>query len=103
MGMPLGIRNNEYKDMPYTDYRELNFSNKPGWGIGGSNGCDAYGSDKSESPFGYNSVVGSTFRCTARDFARMGYLWLKNGRWGNRIGVAERVGFDYLSFFRDLG
>jgi CubicO group peptidase (beta-lactamase class C family) len=29
-------------------------------------------------------VVGSTFRCSARDFARLAYLWLNEGRWGNR-------------------
>jgi len=89
IGMPLGIRDNEYRDMPYTDHKELNFSDRPGWGIGGSGGCDAYGADKSDSPFDYNSVVGSTFRCTARDFARLGYLWLRKGRWGSRHLVSE--------------
>jgi CubicO group peptidase (beta-lactamase class C family) len=89
IGMPLGIRNNQYRDMPYTDDRELNFSDEPGWGVGGSKGCDAYGADKSESPFGYNSIVGSTFRCTARDFARLGYLWLNKGRWGNEQLVSR--------------
>ena len=58
-------------------------------GRGGSEGCDAYGADKSESPYGYNSIVGSTFRCTARDFARLGYLWLNKGRWGSRQLVPE--------------
>lgn len=82
MGMPLGIRNNQFRDMPYSDGRELNFADEPGWGQGGSTGCDAYGSDKSESPYGYNSIVGSTFRCSARDFARLGYLWLNKGKWG---------------------
>lgn len=89
IGMPLGIRNNQYRDMPYTDDRELNFSNNPGWGVGGSKGCDAYGADKSESPFGFNSIVGSTFRCTARDFARLGYLWLNRGQWGDEQLVSE--------------
>jgi len=89
IGMPRGIRDNQYRDMPYTDDRELNFSDEPGWGVGGSKGCDAYGADKSESPFGYNSIVGSTFRCTARDFARLGYLWLNKGRWGSQQLVSE--------------
>ena len=39
--------------------------------------------------FGYNSIVGSTFRCTARDFARLGYLWLNKGRWGSEQLVPE--------------
>jgi CubicO group peptidase (beta-lactamase class C family) len=81
IGMPIGIRDNQYRDMPYFDGRELNFATEPGWGRGGSTGCDAYGADGSESPYGYNSVVGSTFRCTARDFARLAYLWLNEGRW----------------------
>jgi CubicO group peptidase (beta-lactamase class C family) len=75
--------------MPYADGRELNFSEEPGWGIGGSQGCDAYGADMSASPFGYNSIVGSTFRCTARDFARLAYLWLNWGRWQDRQLVPE--------------
>jgi CubicO group peptidase (beta-lactamase class C family) len=89
IGMPIGIRDNPYRDMPYYDNKELNFSDEPGWGVGGSKGCDAYGADKSESPYGYNSIVGSTFRCTARDFARLGYLWLNKGRWGSRQLVSE--------------
>ena len=82
LGMPIGCRDNQFRDMPYADVRELNFAEQPGWGVGGSGGCDAYGADKSDSPYGYNSIVGSTFRCTARDFARLGYLWLNKGRWG---------------------
>ena len=89
IGMPIGIRDNGYRDMPYADNRELNFSNRPGWGVGGSAGCDAYGADKSESPFGFNSIVGSTFRCTARDFARLAYLWLNKGRWQDHQLVSE--------------
>ena len=90
IGMPIGIRNNGFRDMPYADNRELNFSDEPGWGVGGGEGCDSYGADKSDSPIGLNSVVGSTFRCTARDFARLGYLWLHKGRWGGRQLVPER-------------
>lgn len=89
IGMPRAIRDNHYRDMPYSDDRELNFSGEPGWGRGGSTGCDAYGADGSESPYGYNSIVGSTFRCTARDFARLGYLWSNEGRWGGRQLVSE--------------
>jgi len=33
--------------------------------------------------------VGSTFRCSARDFARLGYLWLRRGSWGKRQLVPE--------------
>ncbi len=89
IGLPIGIRDNGFRDMPYADNRELNFSNEPGWGVGGSEGCDAYGADKSVSQYGYNSIVGSTFRCTARDFARIAYLWLKRGRWDGRQLVPE--------------
>ncbi len=89
IGMPRALRDNELKDMPYATDKELNFSDEAGWGIGGSEGCDAYGADKSESPIGYNTIVGSTFRCTARDFARLGYLWLNRGRWGERQLVPE--------------
>ena len=89
IGMPAGVRDNQYREMPYTDDRELNYSGEPGWGRGGSTGCNAYGADRGPSPYGYNSVVGSTFRCTARDFARLGYLWLRRGRWGDRQLVPE--------------
>jgi CubicO group peptidase (beta-lactamase class C family) len=89
IGMDRGLRDNEYGDMPYFDNRELNFAQTPGWGIGGSTGCDAYGADMSESLYGTNSVVGSTFRCTARDFARLAYLWLHRGRWGDRQLVPQ--------------
>ena len=81
IGMPRELSTNQYRDMPYTDNRELNFDISAGWGRGGSDGCDAYGADGSVSPYGYNSIVGSTFRCTARDFARLAYLWLNYGRW----------------------
>jgi len=89
IGMPVGLRDNQYVDMPYNDPKELNFSDEPGWGRGGSEGCNAYGADRSYSPYGYNTIVGSTFRCTARDFARLGYLWLNEGRWGSRQLVPE--------------
>jgi CubicO group peptidase (beta-lactamase class C family) len=104
IGMPLGIRNNQFRDMPYSDDKELNFSNEPGWGRGGSSGCDAYGADKSESPYGYNSIVGSTFRCSARDFARLGYLWLNQGRWGSQQLVSrEWMTLATSRFVRDTG
>ena len=89
IGMPIGIRDNGYKEMVYADSKELNFSNTPGWGVGGSEGCNAYGSDRSLSPYGYNTVVGSTLRCSIRDFARLGYLWLNNGRWEDDQLVPE--------------
>ena len=83
IGMPVGIRENRYTLMPYTDDYEHNWSDEAGWGSGGGEGCNAYGADSSSaSPLGPNSIAGSTFRCTARDFARLGYLWLRNGRWG---------------------
>lgn len=104
MGMPLGLRNNQFHDMPYSDDKELNFSDEPGWGRGGSSGCDAYGADKSESPYGYNSVVGSTVRCSARDFARLGYLWLNGGRWGSQQLVSEDwIRLATSRFVRDNG
>lgn len=89
IGMARGIRDNGFREMPYSDNRELNFADEPGWGVGGSTGCDAYGADKSESPYGFNSIVGSTFRCTARDFARLAYLWLRGGRWQEEQLVSE--------------
>jgi CubicO group peptidase (beta-lactamase class C family) len=84
IGMPIGIRDNQYRHVP-----EPNFSNDPGWGIGGSEGCDAYGTDGSESPYGYNSLAGASVRLNARDFARLGYLWLNKGRWGDQQLVPE--------------
>ena len=84
MGLPAGFLTNSYPHMPYTDHNEWNYGDEPGWGRGGSTGCNAYGADGTKSPVGFNSVVGSTFRCTARDFARLGYLWLHHGRWGDQ-------------------
>lgn len=81
IGMDINLRDNQYRDMPYSNNMELNFAETAGWGVGGDTGCDAYGADGSESPYGINSIAGSTFRCTARDFARLAYLWLNNGRW----------------------
>ncbi len=104
IGMPVGIRDNQYRDMPYADRRELNFDEEPGWGQGGSTGCDAYGADGSESRYGFNSVVGSTFRCTARDFARLGYLWLNEGAWnGRQLVSAEWLRLATRRFVRDNG
>ena len=79
LGIPIEIHNNQYKHVP-----EPNFSDEPGWAIAGSEGCDAYGTDKSESPYGYNTILGASLRCGARDLARLGYLWLNDGRWGER-------------------
>ena len=84
IGMPIGVRDNQYKHVP-----EPNFSDQPGWAVAGSEGCDAYGTDKSESPYGYNTIVGASLRCNARDLARLGYLWAKRGRWGDRQLVPE--------------
>ena len=79
--------------MPYSDERELNFGHKAGWGRGGSRGCNGYGSDESASTCGTNTIVGSTFRCTARDFARLGYLWLNKGVWkGQQLVPAGWIG-----------
>jgi len=89
IGMPIELKTNAYRDMVYNDPRELNFSDTPGWGVGGSKECNAYGADRSLSPYGYNTIVGSTFRCTARDYARLGYLWLNKGRWGDKQLVPE--------------
>jgi len=84
MGLATDLGANNYLHMPYNDDNEWNFSNEAGWGRGGSAGCNAYGADGNPSPYGYNNVVGSTFRCSARDFARLGYLWLRSGRWGEQ-------------------
>ena len=89
IGMPPGIQDNACREMPYSDDQELNFAGEPGWGRGGSEGCNAYGADRGASPYGYNTIVGSTFRCTPRDFARLAYLWLQKGRWGDRQLVPE--------------
>lgn len=89
IGMPIGLRDNRYRDMPYSNSYELNFADEAGWGVGGDSGCDAYGADGSDSPYGINSIAGSTFRCTARDFARLAYLWLNGGRWMGQQLVPE--------------
>ena len=82
IGFSKEIIDNHYSHMPYLDEKELNFGDKAGWGRGGGKDCNAYGADKSTSEYGTNTIVGSTFRCTARDFARLGYLWLNKGSWG---------------------
>ncbi len=99
IGMPVGLRDNQNREIPVA-----NFSDEPAWGVGGSEGCNAYGGDRSESPYGYNSIVGATLRCNARDFARLGYLWLNYGRWGNRQLVpAEWMKLATSRFTRDNG
>lgn len=104
IGMPIGLRDNQYREMPYLDDRELNFSDQPGWGQGGGEGCNAYGADRSPSAIGHNSIVGSTFRCTPRDFARLAYLWLHEGRWADRQLVsAEWLRTATRRFVRDNG
>jgi CubicO group peptidase (beta-lactamase class C family) len=89
IGMPIGIRDNQFKEVPYRSEKKFNFSDEPGWGRGGSLGCNAYGADRSTSPYGYNTIVSSTFPCTARDYARLGYLWLNKGRWRDKQLIPE--------------
>ena len=104
IGLPKGIRDNQYKDMVLNDPVNYNFSEKPGWGRGGSTECNAYGTDRSHSKIGYNTVVGSTFMCTARDYARICYLWLNKGRWGEKQLVPEEWLKQATSrFIRDNG
>ncbi len=105
IGMSSELRDNEYRDMPYADDRELNFASKPGWGVGGGAGCDAYGSNPADdSPIGINSVVGSTLRCTVRDFARLAYLWLNEGRWeGRQLVPADWMRRATSRYVRDDG
>jgi CubicO group peptidase (beta-lactamase class C family) len=89
IGIPIGIRDNQFKEVPYRSEKKFNFSDEPGWGRGGSLGCNAYGADRSTSPYGYNTIVSSTFPCTARDYARLGYLWLNKGRWRDKQLIPE--------------
>jgi CubicO group peptidase (beta-lactamase class C family) len=105
IGVSPMLRDSEYGDMPYADDRELNFADTPGWGIGGGAGCDAYGADPADdSPIGINSVVGSTLRCTARDFARIAYLWLNEGRWeGRQLVPADWIRLATSRYQRDDG
>ena len=90
-GRPLCIRPRRAREeVPYTSEKKFNFSDEPGWGRGGSLGCNAYGADRSKSPYGYNTIVSSTFPCTVRDYARLGYLWLKKGRWNKQQLIPEK-------------
>lgn len=99
IGLPKAVRDNQYKDIPYEANRRplrhlwdgdtQNFSTQPGWAVGGGAGCDAYGADGSPSPYGPNTLAGSTLRITLRDFARIAYLWLRKGRWEDRQLVPE--------------
>jgi CubicO group peptidase (beta-lactamase class C family) len=104
IGMSRALRDNQYREMPYGDSRELNFDATAGWGRGGGEGCNAYGADRSASAIGFNSIVGSTFRCTARDFARIAYLWLNDGRWeGRQLVPAGWLKLATRRFVRDNG
>jgi len=104
IGMDIMLRDNQYREMVYNDPRELNFSDEPGWGVGGSTGCNAYGADKSASPYGHNTIVGSTFRLTVRDYARLAYLWLRKGRWdGEQLVPEEWLKVATSRFVRDNG
>jgi CubicO group peptidase (beta-lactamase class C family) len=104
IGMPIGIRDNQFKEIPYRSNKKFNFSNEPGWGRGGSTGCNAYGADRSYSPYNYNTIVSSTFPCTTRDYARLGYLWLNKGRWRDKQLVPEEwIKLATSRFVRDNG
>ncbi len=104
IGMDIKLRDNQYREMVYNDPRELNFSDDPGWGVGGSTGCNAYGADRSESPYGHNTIVGSTFRLTVRDFARLAYLWHRKGKWnGEQLVPEEWLKVATSRFVRDNG
>lgn len=104
IGMDIKLRDNQYREMVYNDPRELNFSDEPGWGVGGSTGCNAYGADKNDSPYGHNTIVGSTFRLTVRDFARLAYLWLRKGVWnGEQLVPEEWLKVATSRFVRDNG
>ena len=104
IGMPIGIRDNQFKEVPYRSEKKFNFSDEPGWGRGGSLGCNAYGADRSHSMYGYNTIVSSTFPCTARDYARLGYLWLNKGRWRSQQLVPEEwIKHATKRFVRDNG
>jgi CubicO group peptidase (beta-lactamase class C family) len=89
IGMPEEMADGFYREIPYADDMELNFSDEPGWGVGGGEGCNAYGADGSHSAIGYNTIASSTFRCSARDLARLGYLWLRRGKWEKKQLVPE--------------
>jgi CubicO group peptidase (beta-lactamase class C family) len=90
IGLPRGVRDNRYVNVPYQKTNGardpeygLNYSFEPGWAVGGGEGGNAYGGDGQASPFGVSTIAGSTFRVTARDYARIAYLWLRKGRWGD--------------------
>ena len=104
IGLPIEIRDERYREMPELDGKALNYSDQPGWGRAGSEGCNAYGADKSVSPYGFNSISGSSFRCSARDFARLGYLWLRKGRWkGQQLVPRKWIEKATKRFQRDNG
>jgi CubicO group peptidase (beta-lactamase class C family) len=114
IGLPLEVRENQYKDIPYkANQRPLkrlwdgdaeNFSMHPGWGVGGGPDCDAYGADRSPSLYGPNTLAGSTLRISLRDFARIAYLWLQKGQWQNSQLVPQAwIEQATSSYVRDNG
>jgi CubicO group peptidase (beta-lactamase class C family) len=44
----------------------------------------------------------TTFRCTARDMARIGFLWLHGGRWGEQQVIPEGWVAEATSVARDI-
>jgi hypothetical protein len=67
IGLPREVRDHSYPDIPYENPNLMNFSRQPGWGVGGGAGCDAYGGDRSASPYGTNTLAGSRFiRCVRK-------------------------------------
>lgn len=104
IGLPQALRENGFADLPYENRNLMNFSPQPGWGIGGGVGCDAYGGDRGDSPYGTNTLAGSALRISARDFARIAYLWLRRGRWEHRQLVpASWLELATRRFVRDDG
>lgn len=98
IGLPVELRDNQVKELTYIaskpmkflwDGEFLNYSLHPGWGVGGAQGCNAYGADGSDSPLGPNHIAGNTLRISLRDYARIAYLWLQKGNWNDKQLVSE--------------